>query len=173
MLSVSEIKMILKHWAVEEWINFTVAEFNERFCDSEFHLLSDDKFNILCVTRINFDFKIELDNTVYELPELVGLVAMEKMKGYARQLIGHIVHNLSSRAIACIGFCEAELRPFYEKCSVPILYDQAKYLKEKPVSEEFEPNTDDDILDINLPAHLRDLLAGLNAGHTGYILFED
>jgi len=173
MLSLLEIETILQHWEVEEWLNFTVQEFNERFSDSEFHLLADHNSNILCVTRINFDFKIEVNSSVYSVSELVGLVSIEKMKGYAKRLIMDIICNLKSRDIECIGFCEKELRPFYEKCDVSILYDQAKYLKEKPFSEEFEPNTDDDILDINLSNNLRSLLSGINAHNIGYILFED
>jgi hypothetical protein len=173
MLSVSEIKTILQYWEVKEWLGFTVQEFNERFCDSEFHLLADQHSNVLCVTRINFDFKIEVNNAVYSLSELVGLVSMVKMKGYAKLLIRDIVCNLKSRGVECIGFCEKELRPFYEKCGILILYDQAKLFKDKPLSEEFEPNTDDDILDINLSNNTRDLLSGINDENIGYILFED
>ncbi|MGY0036528.1 hypothetical protein [Pedobacter sp. NJ-S-72] len=87
MLSLSEIGVILQYWEVKEWLGFTVQEFNERFSDSEFHLLADRHSNILCVTRINFDFKIEVNNAVYSLSELVGLVSIVKMKGYAKRLI--------------------------------------------------------------------------------------
>jgi hypothetical protein len=173
MLSASEIKTILQHWEVEEWLSFTVDEFNERFSDSEFHLLVDQGSNILSVTRINFDFKIEVNGSVYKLSELVGLVSVEKMKGYAKRLIMDIICNLKSRDVECIGFCEKKLRPFYEKCEVAILYGQARYLKEKPFSEEFEPNTDDDILNINLSGHIENLLSDINDQNTGYILFED
>jgi len=173
MLTASEIKTILQHWEVKEWLSFSILEFNERFSDSEFHLLADQHSNILCVTRINFDFKIEVNSAAYSISELVGLVSMVKMKGYAKQLIRNIADNLKDRSVECIGFCEKELRPFYEKCDISILYDQAVFLKEKPLSEEFEPHTDDDILDINLSDNIRDLLSGINDENIGYILFED
>ena len=86
MLTVSEVKTILQHWEIKEWLNFTVQEFNERFSDSEFHLLADQNSNILCVTRINFDFKIEVNGAVFSISELVGLVSVVKMKGYAKRL---------------------------------------------------------------------------------------
>jgi len=173
MLSESEIKTILQHWEIEQWLQFTSDEFRERFSDAEFHLLADQHSNILCVTRINLDFKIEINNRVCKLSELVGLVAIEKMKGHAKRLISEITGNLKNRGVECIGFCEKRLRPFYEKCGVSILYDQARYLEEKPFSEEFEPHTDDDILDINLSDSTRDLLLAINDKNTGYIVFED
>ncbi|MBB5638456.1 hypothetical protein HDE68_004385 [Pedobacter cryoconitis] len=173
MLSEFEVTTILKHWEVDDWLNFTLKEFNERFADSEFHLLTDKDSNILCVTRINFDFHLELNHVVYRVSELVGLVSVEKMKGHAKRLISDVVLNLKNRGVECIGFCESGLRPFYEKCGTPVLYDQAHYLKEKPLSEEFDHHTDDDILDITLSAHLRNLLTGLNKENIGYILFED
>eukprot|EP01133_Synstelium_polycarpum_P013779 gene13779-16247_t len=170
-LSVSEINSIIGYWEEEEWLALTIHEFRKKFYKSEFHLLVDDNSNLLSLSRINFDFKIELKHIHYEVCEMVGLVSIVRKKGYARHLIKEIMGNLKSRGIECIGFCEKELRPFYEKCGVTVLYDQARYLHEKDHKPELNP--DDDILVITLSADVKERLSDLNKENTGYLIFEE
>lgn len=170
-LSASEVAVILKSWEEPEWSSLTWEEFKEKFSGSEFHLLKDKDANICCLTRINFDFKVELKQSVYDICELVGLVSVVKSKGYGQQLLQYIVSNLQHRKIDCIGFCGKELRPFYEKCNIPILYNQAEYLQEKISDGQTEPNPDDDILIIFLSDNKYQLLAGLDNNCIGYLLF--
>lgn len=170
-LSPLEIAVILNYWEEREWNTLTVEEFKEKFSGSEFHLLRDENSGIYCLTRINFDFKIELNHSVYNICELVGLVSVTKNRGYGQQLLQHIVHNLTTRKIECIGFCAKELRPFYEKCKLSILYNKAEYLQEKIADGQFEANSDDDIVIISIADDQYKLLAGLNENCIGYLLF--
>jgi hypothetical protein len=80
-LQTPEIQMILLHWDIAEWMQLSEAEFKEMFAQSEFHLLTDDNFKILSVTRFNFSFGIKVQSQVYGLVELVGLVAIYKTPG--------------------------------------------------------------------------------------------
>lgn len=170
-LTASEIAIILRSWQQQDWDSLTVEEFKKKFSLSEFHLLKDEDSNICCLTHLNFDFKVELKHSVYDICELVGLVSTLKRKGYAKQLLQEVVSNLQKRKIECIGFCGKELRPFYEKCNIPILYDQAGYLREKISSGQTDANPDDDILIIFLAEDKYQLLAGLDENCIGYLLF--
>ena len=170
-LIASEIAIIIKSWEQQEWDSLTVEEFKEKFSLSEFHLLKNEDGNICCLTHLNFDFKVELKHAVYDICELVGLVSTVKRQGYARQLLQEVVSNLQTRKIECIGFCGKELRPFYEKYNISILYDQAGYLREKVSDGQIDANPDDDILIIFLSDDKYRLLEDLNDNCIGYLLF--
>ena len=171
-LSSRDIRIILEYWEIEEWKEMTTEEFNQKFASSEFHLLTDRFSNILCAARINFDFNVKIDDHIYPIAELVGLVAMEKKKGHGGQLMGEIRNHLNTRKIEAIGFCEKQLRPFYEKCNIPMLYGKAKWLREKEGDEWIAP-TDDDILNLTLSQAGRERLESLNATRLGYILLDE
>ncbi len=74
---------------------------------------------------------------------------MEKGKGYGKKLLTCIKRNLTKRKIEAIGFCEKEVRPFYEKCGISVLHNKAKYLIEI-TGDEKVITTDDDILNLSL-----------------------
>lgn len=170
-LSLKEIRVILTHWDVPEWKNMSGEKFRSTFSKSEFHLLTGPDSKLLCVARINFRFKIEVQQIIYNIAELVGLVAIEKGKGYGKRLLGHIQQNLIKRNIEVIGFCEKPARPFYEKCNIPVLYNKAKYLIETTGEEEII-SSDDDILNINLRAATCKVIKGLNKKKTGHLLLQ-
>ncbi len=169
-LQAQEIKTILRHWEITEWQQLGEKEFKKLFTHSEFHLLTDANFKIVAAARINFDFKIKVEAQVYELAELVGLVALEKRCGYGRKLMQELVTNLKKRNIEAIGFCEKENRPFYQKCQIPIMQNQAKQLRE-PAGEKWLIPEDDDLLDINLTLKTALLLKSLSPNNLGYLWF--
>lgn len=170
-LSLKEINIILTHWDVPEWKNMSSEKFRSVFSQSEFHLLTGPDSKLLCASRINFRFKIEVKQIIYNVAELVGLVAIEKGKGYGKRLLIHIQQNLIKRNIEVIGFCEKPVRPFYKKCSIPVLYNKARYLVEM-TGDEKVISSDDDILNISLqPATLK-VIKGLNKQMTGHLLLE-
>lgn len=103
------------------------------------------------------------------LPELAGFVAIQKGKGYGANLLHHIVDNLKARQIEALGFCEKALRPFYERCAIPILYNQAQYILE-PTNNEWQPGSDDDILNLTLSSKTVALLDSLSANQPGYLI---
>jgi GNAT superfamily N-acetyltransferase len=170
-LTTQEINTILQYWEIEAWMQMTEEEFRHAFKDSAFHLLTYNGSEILCLARINFDFSIQVGQQLYRIAELVGLVAAEKGKGYGKALIGHIRDYVENRQIEVIGFCEKELRPFYQKCDVPILYDQAKQLREKK-GNEWVSSTDDDVLIIHLSEDSIRLFNSLNTQNLGYLVFS-
>jgi hypothetical protein len=82
-----------------------------------------------------------------------------------------LITNLKNRNIEALGFCEKENRPFYQKCQIPIMLDQAKQIRE-PAGEEWLMPDDDDLLDINLSEKNALLLKSLNPAKLGYLLFS-
>lgn len=170
-LSLKEIKVILTYWDVPEWKNMSSEKFRSVFSQSEFHLLTTTDSKLLCVARINFRFKIEVKQVRYNIAELVGLVAMEKGKGYGKKLLAHIQQNLVKRNIEVIGFCEKPVRPFYKKSGIPVLYNKARYLVEITGDEKMISN-DDDILNITLRSATLKVIKGLNKKTTGHLLLE-
>jgi hypothetical protein len=170
-LTEEEVNVILKSWEVEEWYSLSIEQFKEKFHHSEFHLLKDDESKILCLARLNFDFKIRIQDKIYEFAELVGLVATVRMRGYAKGLLEYMKDNLVARNIETIGFCEKPLRPFYEKCNITIIKDRAKLLREEEGDGWIIPS-DDDILVLNLSAESVNILMSLSSENPGYLIFS-
>ncbi|MBD2753845.1 GNAT family N-acetyltransferase [Spirosoma validum] len=170
-LSELEIATILKHWDIDEWKALPINAFRQLFKQSEFHLLTDTDAAIRCLARINFDFTISIDNELYTIAELVGLVATAPGKGYGRNLLSLIQENVKSRNINLISFCEAANRGFYQKCGILILLNKAKHLRE-PDKDEWLVPADDDILAINLSERNVNLLNSLNPEKLGYLVFS-
>lgn len=170
-LTLKEIKVILMSWDVPEWRNMSSEKFRNVFSQSEFHLLASPDSKLLCIARINFRFKIEVQQVIYDIAELVGLVAIEKGKGYGKKLLAHVQQNLVRRNIEVIGFCEKPVRLFYEKSGIPVLYNKAKYLVEM-TGDEKVISSDDDILNINLHPGTLKVFKGLSKQMTGHLLLE-
>ena len=105
-LSDDEIKTILDNWDVLDWNDMKPEEFKNRFRRSEFHLLTDSTSNLLSIARINFNFKVKIDESEYQIAELVGFVAVEILKGYGKILLDRVGDNLKNRNIEAIGFCK-------------------------------------------------------------------
>ncbi|WP_207434180.1 GNAT family N-acetyltransferase [Sabulibacter ruber] len=171
-LREEEIATILEHWEVPEWRQMDAEAFREKFAKSDFHLLVGERSEILCVARINFDFRIRINDQEHDFAEFVGFVAMEKGKGYGTQLLEAVVGSMKARNVETIGFCEQELRPFYEKCGIEILYDKAKRLREME-SDQWVVPTDDDILVLNLSSEKLEALRNLNEDNLGYLICPD
>ncbi|RDC62181.1 N-acetyltransferase [Adhaeribacter pallidiroseus] len=170
-LQAPEIETILKHWAIAGWEDLGEKEFKANFAFSEFHLLTDENFKILAVARLNFAFKIKVADQVYEIAELVGLVAMQKRCGYGRKLMQELITNVKTRKVEVIGFCVKENRPFYQQLQIPILRNQAKQLRE-PAGEQWLVPEDDDLLAVNLSASHTFLFKSLNFKKLGFLLFS-
>ncbi len=62
-LSDAEIKTILDNWDVPEWKDMQPEEFRNHFRKSEFHLLTDSASDMLSIARINFNFKVKIDES--------------------------------------------------------------------------------------------------------------
>ncbi|PZU86011.1 MAG: hypothetical protein DI529_09185 [Chryseobacterium sp.] len=159
-LSDKEIDLILKSWKIEDWLELDSSAFKMKFEKSEFHLLEIGE-RIVSLARINFDFKFEIQKNLYSFAELVGLVSVEKAKGYGSLLLNKMVTNLKEKEIETIGFCKKELRPFYEKNNIQILYGKGIFITEFD-NNKWLDSDDDDILIINTSEENIDILRSLN-----------
>ncbi|MBD0254439.1 MAG: GNAT family N-acetyltransferase, partial [Cytophagales bacterium] len=148
-LTAPEIGLILHYWEIEEWAALSEAAFKDQFRHSEFHLLTGEGASLLALARLNFDFRLEIEGRQHQWAEFVGFVAAQPRRGYGSALLAALVASLQSRGIEALGFCEEPVRPFYEQCKVGILYDQARYLREKR-DDWWGIPPDDDILDLSL-----------------------
>ena len=83
-LSDAEIKTILDNWNVPDWNDMKPEEFRNHFRKSEFHLLTDPVSNLLSIARINFNFRVKIEESEYQIAELVGFVTVEILKGYGK-----------------------------------------------------------------------------------------
>jgi|SRR5450432_1034867 hypothetical protein len=171
-LSDAEIKIILDSWEVAEWKEMKADEFRQRFEHSEFHLLTDFESNMLSIARINFKFKIKVNETVYQIAELVGFVAVEILRGYGKILLGEIKDNLITRKIEAIGFCRNKYSAFYESSGFKIFYNKVKFLREWKEDQWFTPTEDDDIINLTLAENTFQLFQNLNHENPAYLIFE-
>ncbi|WP_175622038.1 hypothetical protein [Chryseobacterium schmidteae] len=142
--------------------------FKEKFKKSEFHFLQIDE-NIVSLARINFDFKFKIESKPYQFAEFVGFVSIEKNKGYGTILVEKTMENLREKNIEAIGFCEKDLRLFYEKTSIKILYDKADYFLEFD-NNEWIKSTDNDILILNASKKTIDLLQNLEELNPAFLI---
>lgn len=166
-LSEEDIHTILSCWNVPGWLQMSVADFRQRFFNSEFHLLREDG-RVVSIARINADFLLEINNTLWRVAEFVGFAAVTQGKGYGSELLHAVIKTIQESGTVTIGFCEKELRPFYEKHGIPILYDAAKYILEKE-DDNWVPSTDDDILILYATDEDMSLLNSLGKDNPGYI----
>ncbi|AZB07991.1 N-acetyltransferase [Chryseobacterium sp. G0162] len=167
-----EIEHILSLWDVSAWNTMKPAYFRTFFKDSEFHFLMDLHSEILAVLRLNFDFALEISGEQYPFAEVVGLVAAHQKKGYGAKLLKYFKENITQRKMETIGFCHTDLRPFYEKCSIEILYDKAKAIKEHTGSEWIN-SEDDDILIFNISQKEKEQLTTLSPQNNAYLITKE
>ncbi|MDN3693983.1 hypothetical protein QWZ06_17725 [Chryseobacterium tructae] len=171
-LTNNEIEHILKLWDISVWNTMEPDYFRNFFKDSEFHLLLDLHSEIMAIFRLNFDFVLKISEEQYAFAEAVGLVAAQKKKGYGAQLVEYFKDNVTQRNIETVGFCHADLRPFYEKCNIEILYDKAKAIKENENSE-WVNSEDDDILIFNVSQKEKEQLNTLSQQHNAYLITKE
>jgi len=169
-LSDNEIELILKSWEIEDWLDLDSSSFKMKFENSEFHFLKKDD-RIVSLARINFDFELEIQENLHSFAELVGLVSVEKTKGYGSFLLNKMVTNLKEREIDTIGFCKLELRPFYERNDIQILYGKGIFITEFD-NNKWIDSDDDDILIINTSEENINILQSLNEQNKA-ILYND
>lgn len=163
-VTAAQIEDILKLWNIPHWNGMTTDEFRTAFSNSEFPFLVEDD-EILAVLRLNMDFILDIDDNEYAFKEVVGFVSSEKNKGYGRKLLRYFRDHIQERDSEVIGSCKAELRPFYEKCQIRILYNQARIIKEKEGTAWID-SEDDDILIFSLSDEKATLLSQLPENKT-------
>ncbi|UKB78129.1 GNAT family N-acetyltransferase [Chryseobacterium sp. MEBOG07] len=168
-----DIEHILQLWDVSAWSTMKPDYFRTFFKDSEFHFLLDTDENILAVMRLNFDFTLKISDHNYSFAEVVGLVSAYEKKGYGAALVHSFKENVIQRALETIGFCHSDLRPFYEKCSIEILHDKAKMIKESIDSEWVASDEDDDILIFNASQERKELLNQLSLQNNAYLITKE
>lgn len=168
-LTESDIKVIIKLWENEEWFGLSSDDFKILFKDSEFHLLLDNENKIASILRLNFDFTLKVSENLYSFAEMGGFASLQKGKGHGSQLLQLSIENITKRNLETIGFCFSDLRPFYEKCNIQILYDKAKFIQEKD-GNNWIISEDDDILIIHLPEEKKNLLKQLNPEQKAYLI---
>jgi hypothetical protein len=171
-LSDNEINTILESWDVADWKDMKPVEFKERFKKSEFHLLTDANARLLSIARINFNFKVKISETEYQMAELVGFVAVEILKGYGKILIERLADNLKNRNIEAIGFCKNKNSAYYESCGLKIFYNSVRYLREMKDGNWYTPAEDDDIFSLTLSENNIPLFEKLSHDNPAYLLFE-
>jgi hypothetical protein len=167
-LSDIEIGIILTTWQAEEWLSMDALVFREKFKRSVFHLLTDTDKNILSLVRINNDFALRIREKVYAFAEFVGFVAVEKQKRYGSFLLQEVINEAKLNGLQMIGFCEKELRGFYQKNNIEILAGKARSILERE-NGGWISSTDDDILVLNLTEENKKLLNGLGEEYAAYL----
>ncbi|WP_345989608.1 hypothetical protein AAEU33_18705 [Chryseobacterium sp. Chry.R1] len=168
-LTVQEIGVIIKLWENKEWTGMKADDFRQLFKNSEFHLLLDTDGNIKSVLRLNFDFTLKISGNLHSYTEMVGFVSAQKGHGYGSQLLKLSAENVTERDLQVIGFCISDLRPFYKKCKIDILYDKAKKILEQE-DDHWISSEDDDILIIHLSEENRNLFKQLDSEKTAYLI---
>lgn len=171
-LGGEEIQIILQTWNVDEWIDMSEEAFRTRFKNSEFHLLNSKEANLLSVARINFEFKVRIDQQEYSIAELVGFVPVEILKGHGKVLLGHISANLKERKVEAIGFCRKRTRPYYESVGLKVLRDKVKHIRERRNDEWITPKEDDDIVVLTLEEPTIEIFEKLSDDLPAYLIFE-
>jgi hypothetical protein len=171
-LSDEEIRNILDAWEVEEWKNMKPEEFRNRFIKSEFHLLTENSSRILSVARINFNFKVKIEETTYPIAELVGFVSVVILEGHGKTLLKNIAENLNQRQIEAIGFSRKRTAKFYESSGFKLLYDKVQFLRERKDDQWFTPTEDDHIISLSLTDSTLQLFENLSTQNPAYLLFE-
>nr|WP_315033539.1 GNAT family N-acetyltransferase [uncultured Chryseobacterium sp.] len=171
-LAEKEIEHILQLWDISSWNHMKSAYFKSFFKDSEFHFLMNSQEEIVAIIRVNFDFSLQIAGKEFSFAEAVGLVAAHKKKGYGTQLVEFFRENVAQRNIETIGFCHTELRPFYERCNIEILYDKAKAIKEN-IDSEWINSDDDDILLFNISKERKELLNQLSTQNNAYLIIKE
>ncbi|AZA82948.1 hypothetical protein C1637_17615 [Chryseobacterium lactis] len=171
-LTEKEIEHILQLWDISAWNTMKSAYFRSFFKDSEFHFLVDAEDSILAIIRVNFDFILDISGEEVSFAEAVGLVAAQKKKGYGARLVEYFTENVKERNIETIGFCHTDLRPFYEKCGIEILYDKARMIKEN-VDSEWVNSEDDDILLFHISDKRKESLIKLSAQNNAYLITKE
>ncbi|AYZ11357.1 N-acetyltransferase [Chryseobacterium arthrosphaerae] len=171
-LTENEIEHILQLWDIDVWNTMKADYFRTFFKNSEFHFLLDAEENILAVIRVNFDFTLEISGKALPFAEAVGLVSAHRKKGYGAQLVRHFRDHVTLQKMETIGFCHQELRPFYEKCDIEIVYDKAKMIKES-IGSEWVNSEDDDILIFNVSQERKELLRQLSAQNNAYLITKE
>lgn len=170
-LSESEIQTILKSWDVEDWKQLTPDQFRERFEYSEFHILNGKASQMLSVARINFKFRVGIDEKEYEIAELVGFVTIEILKGYGKVLLRQMADNLQERNVEAIGFCRKRTSPYYESAGFKVLRDKVKHLREKKEDAWYTPKEDHDIVALRLTDQTLTLLENISDERPAYLFF--
>lgn len=171
-LTETEIEHILQLWDISSWNSMKSDYFRTFFKNSSFHFLLDTDKNILSLIRVNYDFVLEISGIQLPFAEAVGLVAAQKKKGYGAKLVEYFREYVVKNNIETIGFCHQELRPFYEKCNVEILYDKGKTIKEN-IGSEWINSEDDDILIFNVSAKRKEQLNLLNDKNNAYLITKE
>jgi len=171
-LSDDEIQHILILWNISEWKEMKLTHFRNLFENSEFHFLFNSNDEILVVIRLNFDFVLEISGKQYSLAEAVGLVAGQEKKGYGSKLVQLFKKNMMQRNIETVGFCFADLRPFYQRCGIQILENKAKSIIEKTETGWITAE-DDDILIFNISEENKEILLNLNSENNAYLITKE
>lgn len=166
-LSLPEIEYILKLWDIPEWMTMNSSDFRFSFKDSEFHFLTDHHEKILALSRLNFDFTLEIYGKQYAFAEITGLVSAQEKKGYGSLLVKFLQENTQQRNLEAIGFCLKKLRPFYRQCRIEILENKAKNIMENN-GTEWTASEDDDILIFHLSGKRKELLKSLSPENNAY-----
>ena len=168
-LSLSQSAAILQLWQIEEWLHLTYSEFVDLFYNNEFHMLVDETATVLSVSRINYNFQISISDSVHTIAELVGFVSQKPRIGHGSLLIKSILDYLQERGIEAIGFCDLSSRAFYEKCGIEIFRGHSRFIKEK-VNGLWVDSSDEDILNLTLTGHTKNIIKGLNAYSPAYLI---
>jgi len=171
-LTETEIGHILQLWNISSWNSMKTEDFRRSFKKSDFHFLLDPDENILSVMRVNYDFELEISGIRFSFAEAVGLVAAHKRKGYGAQLVKYFREYIIRNNIQAIGFCQQELRPFYEKCTIEILYNKGRAIKESTESE-WVSSEDDDILIFNVSTKEKEQLNLLSDKNNAYLIIKE
>jgi N-acetylglutamate synthase-like GNAT family acetyltransferase len=133
--------------------------------------LKGPEAKLLSIARINYQFKVMVNEKEYDIGELVGLVSLEILKGHGKLLLSNIANNLAGRQIEAIGFCEKRNTAFYESAGFKVLLDKVKHLRERKDDQWFTPSEDDHIVAIALNDQTLQVFEQISDENPAYLYF--
>lgn len=111
---------------------------------SKYFLLYED--NTLKASGVLIDVKpIEFNREQFSIFGICGIIALEKGRGYGKQIMEAIKNYLITNHKTGVGFSGLKLRGFYEKCGFKVdttSFKRFKYLE----NNEWVSNPDNDIV---------------------------
>ncbi|MFA6005068.1 MAG: GNAT family N-acetyltransferase [Patescibacteria group bacterium] len=157
----SEELAVINAWRKKEFNSDTIlgGPQNKPFYDSVFFLNKEGE-KIVAFGRLR-PLEVYIGEKKYEIWGIAMIAAVEKFKGYGKQLMFSIKDYVKKYPRTMIGFCGKSVSEFYLKCGYSILYDAQKYFVH--IDEQGKKHyEDEDVLYLEGPDDLIKQLSSSN-----------
>jgi len=115
-LSIKDIKSIDEIKARE----FKVPPMNQKQIKNSIYFLLKDDGEIKAIGQLVKINGIKIDNDVYSILGIGGIVSNVKLRGYGRKILASIKNYLGKNHITGVGYCRKRNKEFYLKCGINV-----------------------------------------------------